>query len=328
MDDRQDITAILEACAPDFERIEAALQEDFHSQVPFVTEVSGYILFAGGKRLRPLITVLAARLCGRDDGGVFSLSVVPEYLHAASLLHDDVLDGGQLRRGKPPAYKVWGNKAAVLVGDFLYARAIDIASSFGLAEISRVIAETVALMAEGEILQLLQAKNTGYDEATYDAVIFRKTAVLISAAARIGALFAGAAPELVAAADAYGQALGRAYQMVDDLLDYTADTAELGKRTGTDLAEGKVTLPVILAMARAGREEQRRLRGLFASGGGGEDDFRWVRGLIEQTGAAEEARRRAEAQVSEALAALAAFPPSRPRGILEGLARYVLERKK
>ncbi|MBW1670642.1 MAG: polyprenyl synthetase family protein, partial [Deltaproteobacteria bacterium] len=148
---RSNIKGILDSFKPDFEKIEQVLNRHFASHIPFVNEVSQYILFAGGKRLRPLLTVCAARLFGKDDEAVFDLSVVPEYLHAASLLHDDVVDGGVMRRGKSPAYKIWGNKATVLVGDFLYARAIELASQFGDTRIAKAIAETVALMSEGEI---------------------------------------------------------------------------------------------------------------------------------------------------------------------------------
>jgi len=322
------LNRILVAFQPDLKRIEAVLDGHFASHIPFVNEVCGYIVFAGGKRIRPLLTVYAARLCGRRDGAVYDLSVVPEYLHAASLLHDDVVDGGQLRRGKTPAYRIWGNKAVVLVGDYLYARAIDLASSFGEVLIARAIARTVALMAEGEIIQLLQATAPNFDEETYFQVIDRKTAALISASCEIGALLAGASGHRVRAVAEYGRAVGRAFQMVDDILDYTADAGEFGKAVGTDLAEGKITLPVVVALRESGDSDRTRLLEILEAGECSGAALEWVRGLLHRTGAIEYTRERAGALVDAACETLGVFEPSVTRQTLEGLAQYVLQRRK
>lgn len=318
----------LRLCEPEFARIEEVLNRHFQSYVPFITEVSEYALFSGGKRFRPLLTVLVAHLRGRQDAAVYELAVVPEYLHVASLLHDDVVDGGQLRRGKPPAYKVWGNKAAVLVGDFLYARAIDIASRFGDVRITRTIAETVALMSEGEVLQLLQAKDPDLDEGTYMEVVHRKTAALVAAACRIGAFFSGADSKQEQALTTYGLKLGQAFQMVDDLLDYTADGSELGKCIGTDLAEGKVTLPLVVALREADSETRNRLLDILKRQETGGEDLAWVQGLLAATGSLRYTRQRAEALIREAGQELTAFEPSQAKEILYGLARFVVERRK
>jgi octaprenyl-diphosphate synthase len=320
--------SILDSVQPDLDHIEEVLTRHFSSHIPFINEVCGYILFAGGKRIRPLLTLLAARLCNRDDEAVYDLGVVPEYLHAASLLHDDVVDGGQLRRGAPPAYKVWGNKAVILVGDFLYARAIELATRFGDVRIARTIAETVALMSEGEILQLLQAKDPSFDEKTYLDVIHRKTAALISASCRIGSLLAGAGEAELQAVTNYGHCLGMAFQMVDDMLDYTADTGELGKSIGTDLAEGKLTLPMVVALDRASGPDREVLLRLLRSGGASPEELSWVRELLGRTGALDFTRDRAAALIDTACRGLEVFESSATKALLEGIAVFVLNRRK
>jgi len=319
---------ILSPCTEDLDKIEVVLQEHFASYVPFITEVTEYILFAGGKRLRPLLTVLCAKLCGKNDSKLYELSVVPEYLHAASLLHDDVIDEGELRRGRPPAYKKWGNKAAILSGDFLYAKAIYIASGFGDVRIAQTIAETVSLMSEGEVIQLLRAKDIHFDETTYNDVIFRKTAALILASCKIGGLWAGVNDEKVKALSDYGLKLGLAFQMIDDLLDYTADTGELGKKVGTDLAEGKITLPVILAFNRLKNDEQENLKNIFKKTQKDEDDFSWVRDKLIQTGAIQDTKEKAKTLIREAVKGLELFDICPERKVLEAIAWYVVERKK
>ncbi len=322
------LNEILTRCKPDFEQIERAMEDHFSSHLPFVNEISEYILFAGGKRFRPLLTVYASRLCGRDDQDIYDLSVVPEYLHAASLLHDDVVDEGTLRRGRPPAYKVWGNKAAVLVGDYLYARAIDLASGFGNVLIARAIAQTVALMSEGEIIQLLDAKAPSFTEEAYNKVIDRKTASLISVSCRIGALLARASEEQVELLATYGYNLGKAFQIIDDVLDYTADVEEFGKSLGTDLAEGKVTLPVIIALKLSSPEDQSRLKALLESRAPTDQDLKWIKGLLDETGGIDYAQKRAIEHIDRAVKCLDAFPESEARQLLTDLAWFVAFRRK
>ena len=327
-DNRSKLKGILESLKPDFEKIEQVLNRHFASHIPFVNEVSQYTLFAGGKRLRPLLTVCAAKLCGRDDETVFDLSAVPEYLHAASLLHDDVIDSGMMRRGRYPAYKIWGNKATVLVGDFLYARAIELASRFRDTRITRAIAETVALMSEGEIIQLLQAMTPSFDEETYLEIINRKTASLISASCKIGAFLAGAGKSEVQALSDYGLYLGQAFQMIDDILDYTADASELGKAIGTDLAEGKITLPLVVAIEKASSKEKERLLQVLRGGSPSEEEFVWVKDLLSDTGGLDYTRSRAKALVGLACEGLETFTQVETKDLLHGLAQFVLERRK
>lgn len=318
----------MEGFNPDFIKIEEALKEQFSSHISFINEVSGHILFAGGKRLRPLLTVCAAKLCGRKDEEMYELSAVPEYLHAASLLHDDVVDAGEMRRGRIPAYKLWGNSAAVLVGDFMYARAIELASRFGDVKIARAIAKTVALMAEGEIIQLLHAKVPSFDEKTYFDVVYRKTAALISTSCRIGALWSRASHEQIEALALYGMNMGQAFQLVDDVLDYTAEADELGKAIGTDLAEGKLTLPMVVALEKASDEDNARLLSLLRQGVPAISDMEWVLSLLNSTGAIEYTRKKAEKLIEEACVNLDLFEETELREQMKGLAYFVLQRRK
>ena len=301
----------------------------YASHIPFINDISGHILFAGGKRIRPLLTVFSAKLCGKDiDDEVYDLALIPEYLHAASLLHDDVVDGGKLRRGKPPAYEIWGNKGAVLAGDFLYAKAIVLATSFGDIRIAKTIAETVGLMSEGEVLQLLHAREPNFDEKTYLDVIYRKTTALISASCKIGALFARGDDARVKALSDYGLYLGQAFQMIDDLLDYTADSREFGKAVGTDLAEGKLTLPLVAGLDMASNVEKEKLLLILKKKGPSTEKLNWVKDLLETTGAFGYTRQKAEGLIEAGCDMLDIFEPSWERDILKGLARFVIERRK
>ncbi len=313
---------------PDFVRIENTLKQHFASHIAFVNQVSSHILFAGGKRLRPLLTVCAARLCGYSGDKIYELSAVPEYLHAASLLHDDVVDAGEMRRGKTPAYKIWGNNAAVLVGDFMYARAIELATRFEDIRIARSISKTVGLMAEGEIIQLLHAKVPSFDEDTYLDVIYRKTAALISTSCRIGALMARGSLEEVEALSNYGLYLGQAFQMVDDVLDFTADSSEFGKATGTDLAEGKLTLPIVIALDKAPADKKEKLMNLLCQGFASSSDLLWVKEVLMETGGIQYTIKRAKSLVEAACESLDIFPDSTIKTNMKIIALYVLERKK
>ncbi len=320
---------LLAAQAHHMERIERALEREFSAQEPVVEEVAGHILRSGGKRIRPLLTVICGKMCGGEEPPLYRLSAVPEYLHAASLLHDDVVDEGELRRGRPPAYKIWGNKRTILVGDYLYAKAIHLAASFGLASIASTIAETVAYMAEGEILQLQYAQGPRYDQELYFRVIFRKTAVLIGAACKVGGLLAGAAGSMASALWEYGTNLGMAFQIVDDLLDLTADEAELGKAVGTDIADGKRTLPLLLALERAPDPEAHWLRSLLEAGRlPSPEEMARVRALLQETRALEDAGVRAREFGAAAVDALVVAQPGPEKRFLEELVEFVLTRRR
>ncbi len=325
---RREGTELFQAHAHHLLKIEESLKRHFSAHEPLVNEVVGHILYAGGKRIRPLLTVISGLLCEAEPEPLYRLAAVPEYLHAASLLHDDVVDEGQLRRGKLPAYKIWGNKTAVLAGDYLYAKAIHLAASFNIPSIASTIAETVAYMAEGEILQLQYATTENYGEELYSNVIFRKTAVLLGASCKIGALLGQVGHERAEALWDFGISLGMAFQIVDDLLDFTADQQELGKALGTDIAEGKRTLPLILAAQTADKETTAWLDSLMKSGAPGPDELIELRRTLESSGVIAETRARAEEYAQKAVAALAPFPESQEKKFLADLAEFVINRKK
>ncbi len=318
---------ILESVRQDLVEIEAALTENLKPYLPLVSHVAKYILFSGGKRIRPLLMVLSARLCGYNDDYDKTMSVVFEYLHAATLLHDDLVDGADVRRGNPAAHSIWGNPATVLVGDFLLARSIAIAAETDSVPIIDILAHTTAQMSEGEIHQLLHRGDLALDETAYIEVISRKTACLIQAACQIGALLAEAPEEEVQSLADYGYHVGIAFQMADDLLDYTADATVLGKAIGADLREGKLTLPVIYALNCASIEDRRRLETIIQAIGISRSDFQTVLGLINKYGGIQYTRDRAQEHIEQAKECLHIFSVSKQRTLLEQLADYVMVRK-
>ena len=318
---------ILESVRQDLSEIEAALTENLKPYLPMVSHVAKYIMFSGGKRIRPLLMILSARLCGYNGNYDKTLSVVFEYLHAATLLHDDVVDDADVRRGNPVAHSIWGTPATVLVGDFLLARSIAIAAETDSVPIIDVLADTTAQMSEGEIHQLLHKGDLSVSETDYMEVISKKTAYLIRAACQVGALLAEAQEEQVQALAEYGYQLGIAFQMADDLLDYTADTKVIGKPVGTDLKEGKLTMPIIYALNRATGEDRRRLEIIIQDPDIREEDFEAVLELIKKYDGVEYTRERAQEHIEKAKACLKIFSASNPRTLLEQLADYVLARQ-
>jgi octaprenyl-diphosphate synthase len=318
---------ILESVRQDLSEIEAALTENLKPYLPMVSHVAKYIMFSGGKRIRPLLMILSARLCGYNGNYDKTLSVVFEYLHAATLLHDDVVDDADVRRGNPVAHSIWGTPATVLVGDFLLARSIAIAAETDSVPIIGVLADTTAQMSEGEIHQLLHKGDLSVSETDYMEVISKKTAYLIRAACQVGALLAEAQEEQVQALAEYGYQLGIAFQMADDLLDYTADTKVIGKPVGTDLKEGKLTMPIIYALNRATGEDRRRLEIIIQDPDIREEDFEAVLELIKKYDGVEYTRERAQEHIEKAKACLKIFSASNPRTLLEQLADYVLARQ-
>jgi octaprenyl-diphosphate synthase len=284
-------------------------------------------MFSGGKRIRPLLMVLSARLCGYQGDYDKTLSVVFEYLHAATLLHDDVVDGAEVRRGNPVAHAIWGAPGTVLAGDFLLARSIAIAAQTHQIAILDILAQTTAEMSQGEIDQLLHRQDLSTDEGQYMEVIKRKTAYLIRAACQTGALLARAPEDQVDALVQYGYHLGVAFQLVDDLLDYTADAQVLGKGTGTDLAEGKLTLPIIYALNRSTVEDRQRMETIIQQETFTKDEFDSILQLVAKYGGMEYTRKRVQEHIDQAKAYLQIFDVSKTRRLLEDLADYVVVRK-
>lgn len=294
------------------------------SEVVLVNQVARYIVAGGGKRLRPLLVLLAARACGYDGSRHVEAAAIVEFIHTATLLHDDVVDGSDLRRGRDTANAVFGNEASVLVGDFLYSRAFQMMVQIGQLRIMEVMADATNVIAEGEVLQLMNCNDPDTDEARYFEVIRSKTAKLFEAGGRIAAILAGTDAAAEAALAAYGMHLGTAFQLVDDALDYSGAAAEMGKNMGDDLAEGKPTLPLIHAM-REGTEEQRAtIRRAIEHGG--LDEFAAIRESIESTGALNYTARLAREQADAAVNSLAVLPGSAFRDALASLARIAVER--
>lgn len=312
---------------PELDRIEKAIRRHLASSVPLIEVVGRYIMESGGKRLRPLLMVLSSKLCGYHGDEDADLSVVFEFLHAATLLHDDVVDNAEIRRTKPAANILWGNPAVVLVGDFLYSKAILMTVLYNNIRILEVLSETTTRMAEGEVLQLIHSDDLETDEPSYMEVILRKTAVLMSAACRIGAIFAQAPPAQENALSDYGLHLGIAFQLIDDALDYVGTVDELGKPVGNDLQEGKATLPLIYAMAQADAPRRDLIRKVFTAERQTMQDIETVQRLVRDLGGVDYTLQRAADYVVSAKSRLKAFPPSPTKSLLEDIADYVLCRR-
>jgi octaprenyl-diphosphate synthase len=318
---------LLRRIRPDLDRIEEELDRLLSTSVPLISVVSRYMLGSGGKRLRPLLMILSARLCGYRGNRDASLSVVFEFIHAASLLHDDVVDHAEFRRNRPAANTVWGNPAVVLVGDFLYSKAILMAVGCGSTRIVEVLTDATTKMSEGEVLQLIHADNLEIDESEYLDVITRKTAVLISAACQIGAIFGGGTSEQEKALRAYGHNLGIAFQLIDDTLDYTGNAKELGKPVGNDIQEGKATLPLIFVLKNGKQAEQARLREIFNAETISREDFHEVRDLVTRSGGIDYTQHQAMMHIRRAKEALQDFPAGSTREILMDISDFVIVRR-
>ena len=312
--------------ADDLAAVNATIIERMDSDVPMIPLLAGHLIESGGKRLRPVLTLAAAGLCGYNGPDHIKLATAVEFIHTATLLHDDVVDNSALRRGKKAAHMIWGNPASVLVGDFLYSRSFQLMVETGSIEILGVLANASAVIAEGEVLQLASAKNLETTEETYLKVIAAKTAALFAAAAEVGALAAKTTPERVKALSDYGRAIGVAFQLVDDALDYASSAATLGKNAGDDFREGKVTLPVILAYARGAADEQLFWKRVVSDGAQRDEDFPAAVDLIKLRDAIEDTVERARGYVDAAKASLAQFEDGPHKRALLALADFCLER--
>ena len=310
--------------AADMDAVNTLIRDRLASNVVLINQISAHIIGSGGKRLRPMLHLLGARACGYRGNGHVLLAALIEFIHTSTLLHDDVVDESDLRRGRKTANAVWGNAASVLVGDFLYSRSFQMMVELDDMRIMRILADTTNRIAEGEVQQLLNIGNADTTEQAYLDVIERKTAVLFSAATRLGAVLAGLPAEQEEALAQYGLDLGYAFQIADDVLDYVSDADTLGKNIGDDLAEGKPTLPVIHAIAHSSPEQAASLRRAIESGG--LDSLDNIVDAIRNSGAIEHARARAEHYAQSARAALSALPVSAARDALSLLADYSVNR--
>jgi octaprenyl-diphosphate synthase len=319
------IAGIQALAAPDMGRVDTLIRKRLASDIVLVNRVAEHIVGGGGKRLRPMLHVLAARAAGYAGEDHIQLAAVIEFIHTATLLHDDVVDESGLRRGRETANALWGNAPSVLVGDFLYSRAFQLMVELDRMRVMQILADTTNRIAEGEVLQLLTIHNPDTTEAACLDVIERKTAVLFSAATRLGAVLAGLPAEQEAALARFGLDLGFAFQIADDVLDYVSDADTLGKNIGDDLAQGKATLPMILAIAASPPAAADTLRQALKDGEAGAFDE--VIAAIRASGAIEEARARAHRHADAARDALAVLPASPERDALAALADHAVARR-
>ncbi len=305
--------------------MDSVIERRLSSDVPLVGQVSRYIVAAGGKRLRPALLLLMSGALGCTSEQRLNLAAVVEFIHTATLLHDDVVDESTLRRGRATANEAFGNPASVLVGDFLYSRAFQMMVQAQNMRVMEVLAEATNVIAEGEVHQLMNMHDASISEAEYLRVIRSKTAKLFEASARLAAILAQASPALEAACADYGQALGTAFQVIDDVLDYDGDVVEMGKNLGDDLREGKVTLPLIVAMQRGSYSQRALIEQAVQEGDSAQ--MGQILAIVQETGALDLTRSRAAQEAQRAIDALSLLPPSPYREALHSLAAQLLDRR-
>ena len=313
--------------ADDMEAVNLLIRDRMSSEhAPRIPEVTAHLIEAGGKRLRPMLTLAAARLCGYDGPYHVHLAATVEFIHTATLLHDDVVDESHRRRGRPTANLLWDNKSSVLVGDYLFARSFQLMTETDNMRVLAILSNASAVIAEGEVLQLTAAQDLRTDTGVYLKVVRGKTAALFSAATEVGGVIAGAQPAQVQALFDYGDALGIAFQIVDDLLDYGGTAAAIGKNTGDDFRERKLTLPVIKAVALATPDERAFWERVIERGDQRDGDLDHARAIMARHGTMEAARQDALSWAARARAALDHLPEHELRDILADLSDYVVER--
>lgn len=309
----------------DLKAVDNEIRHQLHSDVVLIDQVSHYIINSGGKRLRPMLVVVGARALGCTNNAPIKAAAIIEFIHTATLLHDDVVDESALRRGRRTANDVWGNQASVLVGDFLYSRAFQMMVEVGHMRVMDILAEATNTIAEGEVLQLINTNDPDTTEASYLTVIHRKTAKLFEAGLRIAAVLTGQEAQIEQRLADFGQHLGTAFQLIDDVLDYSGSSDDLGKNVGDDLAEGKPTLPLIYAMKHGTAEQSQLIKDAITNGG--LERIEEVIAAIESTGALDYTENLAKAESEAALSMLEGLPDSPYRDALAALARLSVERK-
>ena len=320
------VDALVHLTSADMIGVDALITERLDSPVPVIPALAEHLIAAGGKRLRPLLTVAAARLAGADNDACLKLAAAVEFIHTATLLHDDVVDGSKLRRGKVAAHLIWGGSSSVLVGDFLFARAFELMVETGSLRALQILAKASSVIAEGEVLQLTRAHDLNLDQETYLEIIGAKTAELFAASAEAGAVSAAATDGQIAALRKFGLNLGFAFQLVDDALDYSGASETLGKNSGDDFREGKATMPLLLAIARSGAREAPFWERVIGRLDQTDADFRRARELIIGVGALQATLDLASDYAREAKAALWGFSDNEWRRALEQLADFSVTR--
>lgn len=320
-----DLTAVRELIDKDMRAVNQLISKQLQSDVALINQLGFYIVNSGGKRLRPMLAVLAARALGFEGKHHHTLAAIVEFIHTASLLHDDVVDDSFTRRGKETANAKFGNEASVLVGDFLYTRAFQLMVTMDSMRVMEILADATNVIAEGEVMQLMNCNDPETSEDSYFDVIYSKTARLFEATTKLGAVLTEQSEPIEKAAADYGRFLGTAFQLVDDLLDYTADSETMGKGVGDDLSEGKPTLPLLYTMWNCEGENEQLIR--FAIENGGQrNQLQKILALMEETGALEYTRNKALEQRDLAIKALAAFPDTQEKEALIALAHVAVER--
>ncbi|MBX5460554.1 MAG: octaprenyl diphosphate synthase [Steroidobacteraceae bacterium] len=307
----------------DLASVDNVIRARLKSAVPLVDRVAEHIISGGGKRLRPLLVVLASRACGATGQGYLEAAAFIEFIHTATLLHDDVVDGSSMRRGRDTANEVFGNQASVLVGDFVYSRAFQMMAALSSQRVMEIMADATNVIAEGEVLQLMNAHDPDTTEQRYLEVIYRKTARLFEAGAEVAGVLANGTPEVQRALATYGRHLGTAYQLVDDVLDYRSDPAVRGKNIGDDLAEGKPTLPLIHALKHGSESQKAAIRAAIQQGG--LDQLDTIIAAIDATGGLDYAAHLARQETEKALVALAPLADTPYKEGLAALARFAVE---
>ncbi|WP_341269060.1 octaprenyl diphosphate synthase [Morganella morganii] len=316
---------IIALTADDMAAVNQKIQKQLTSDVSLINQLGYYIISGGGKRIRPMIAVLTGQALGYDGDKHIQVAALIEFIHTATLLHDDVVDESDMRRGKQTANEVFGNAASVLVGDFIYTRSFQMMTDLDSMRVLKLMSEATNVIAEGEVLQLMNCNDPDISEADYMQVIYSKTARLFEAASQSAAILAGATPEQEKALQDYGRFLGTAFQLIDDVLDYDADNATLGKNTGDDLDEGKPTLPLLHAMHNGNTEESALIRQAIEQGNG-RHLLEQVLATMKRCGSLAYTYARAEEEADKAIAALSALPDSQYKDALAGLAHIAVRR--
>ena len=321
------IQDVFAAYQDEMRQIEVHLDRYITSDVKLIPEVAHHLIDSGGKRFRPLLQLISSRLCGYSGEHRFPLAASIEFIHTASLLHDDVIDEAVIRRGKTSANNVWGNAASVLVGDFLYSKAFKLLSEIGDIKIVQLMSKMTNIMSEGEVFQLMKCGDTDLTEAEYLSIVEKKTAVLISAACESGAILGGASPTQIEALEQYGHKIGMAFQITDDTLDYMAKEEDFGKSIGKDLEEGKMTLPLIYTLAKCTEAEGDKTRTTIKKKAFPPDTIRDIFTLIQKSGGIDYSLNRAQQFIEEAKGGLKVFADCPGKDHLLAVAEYILSRK-
>jgi octaprenyl-diphosphate synthase len=317
---------LLSLISADMNQVNAVILERMQSEVPLIPQLAGHLIASGGKRMRPMLTLACARLLGYEGTRHHRLAAIVEFIHTSTLLHDDVVDGSGMRRGRRTANIIWGNPASVLVGDFLFSRSFELMVEDGSLRVLRILSNASAVIAEGEVAQLTAQRRIETDEERYLTIIGAKTAALFAAACRISAVVAERDEADEAALDSYGRNLGIAFQLVDDAIDYASDGTTMGKDTGDDFRDGKVTLPVILAHARGDAEARRFWKDAIEGRRVSDADLQHAIGLLEQTGAVADTFARARHYAQLAIEALDRFADGRAKAALTEAALFAVSR--